>query len=495
MPACFFVCIRRNEFYILPKIFYNLDINRDTENAQVNHYDVHISGSVKIDDKMLNDLLNTKEIYAELGRQAIELAQKGYNYFNSGYFVTNSNIDAAKTVDAYEQKLASGEKVGSQEIYEALNCRQVLGQTLTPEEVKQLQDAKNSICNELSQKAYDSYMKGNMKAKREAINELAKIDPEAAAEADKRIQKLWDAEYERQQTVKRLAAEKERESRDEAGGRQANELIGSLVREGKISSWGFNLFETVKNTVENLVKEPDDFMLNYAMAVNSSDKVLDSGYAEFIDMRCKNLKDIQEAVIRANIYQPGGPGNYNTGTSSDTWCNQSTFDVAESTGVHMADAYEGRPTRYETSANAAAVNLAVAAKNPESPITAVSPKEAQFLADNGITVIVAWENTKAPHGHLSTVAGSIGAYDPLKGPRIANVGSVNGWKYTNEGFRDAWANKEVKFYYDRKQETQSNSEFEENKTRYTIRTNPKKNRDINKKYGKEEAKNGSKKKK
>lgn len=64
--------------------------------------------------------------------------------------------------------------------------------------------------------------------------------------------------------------------------------------------------------------------------------------------RMEKLKKYQDAVREAAIYQPSAKGNsdYKDAAENVTWCNQSSYDVMEATGVHM-EAFYGNPKGYK----------------------------------------------------------------------------------------------------------------------------------------------------
>ena len=172
-------------------------------------------------------------------------------------------------------------------------------------------------------------------------------------------------------------------------------------------------------------------------------------------VRRTNLKYAQDVVREAAIYRPYAKGNFDyEGAAEDvTWCNQSSYDVMEATGVHMKpfygkpDGYEGkegqRGAGYWVNANTACKNVEnyidkyakewVNAKikevgltnieaefdyiGPNSvknyneaytkkynelyaegkadcPIQEITAEQAQDLANQGYTVVVMWENTE-----------------------------------------------------------------------------------------------------
>jgi len=168
-----------------------------------------------------------------------------------------------------------------------------------------------------------------------------------------------------------------------------------------------------------------------------------------------NLEKSQDTVREAAIYRPYAKGNFDYEGAAEgvTWCNQSSYDVMEATGVHMKpfygkpDGYEGkegqRGAGYWVNANTACKNVEnyidkyakewVNAKikevgltnieaefdyiGPNSvknyneaytkkynelyaegkadcPIQEITAEQAQDLANQGYTVVVMWENTE-----------------------------------------------------------------------------------------------------
>ncbi|EGC78742.1 hypothetical protein [Treponema denticola] len=168
-----------------------------------------------------------------------------------------------------------------------------------------------------------------------------------------------------------------------------------------------------------------------------------------------NLEKSQDTVREAAIYRPYAKGNFDYEGAAEgvTWCNQSSYDVMEATGVHMKpfygkpDGYKGkegqRGAGYWVNANTACKNVEnyidkyakewVNAKikevgltnieaefdyiGPNSvknyneaytkkynelyaegkadcPIQEITAEQAQDLANQGYTVVVMWENTE-----------------------------------------------------------------------------------------------------
>lgn len=108
---------------------------------------------------------------------------------------------------------------------------------------------------------------------------------------------------------------------------------------------------------------------------------------------------------------------------------------------------------YNTTANMAAVNLANAAATADASITEVEPQEAQQLANQGYTVIAAWENPTGASGHLATVRPG-GSFDKTTGPVLNNIGPKDFTDITNTSTAfgpDIYANGNVHFYYDSEQ--------------------------------------------
>ncbi len=150
-------------------------------------------------------------------------------------------------------------------------------------------------------------------------------------------------------------------------------------------------------------------------------------------------------------YQQGstGPCNFQGATSQTTWCNMATYDVADKTSPGLGNAmHNGNPNN--TTANAAASNLASAAGSSQSTIKEVSPEHAQNLANLGYTVVGAWENTSGGSGHVATVAGGY-EYSESSGPTMANVGpsSTTGINSASTSYGSHMG--DVHYYYDSSQ--------------------------------------------
>jgi len=168
---------------------------------------------------------------------------------------------------------------------------------------------------------------------------------------------------------------------------------------------------------------------------------------------------IPNIVMTTPLYKKGSRGPFNNNTdSTTTYCNYSTYDVLEATGFHTDGLYNYKAAG--TNANSATENLIQMAK--DGKIEEIDGEKAQSLANDGYTVIVAWENFELDEegqrkpGHLSTVRPSEDAeYDSIDGPRIANVGGRNGESFTKTifsyGYGDNNEKKIIKYYYDEKQ--------------------------------------------
>ena len=171
----------------------------------------------------------------------------------------------------------------------------------------------------------------------------------------------------------------------------------------------------------------------------------------------KNLYAIQKSTRDAPMYQYEAGGNYNLSGKGKSWCNQSTFDVMIATGFNTTGVFESKG-RYNTTANQAAINLEKLALDFEnSGILEVSPKQAQLLANIGVTVVAAW-NGGDQKGHMSTVMSEFMTdlkYSDDEGPILSNIGGKVGIMTTKDGFwrvktDDGWK-KSVKFYIDTNQ--------------------------------------------
>lgn len=202
--------------------------------------------------------------------------------------------------------------------------------------------------------------------------------------------------------------------------------------------------------MKKIIKLTDEELL---LVRGGTDKEKYNSVGEIV--RRTNLKYAQDVVREAAIYRPYAKGNFDyEGAAEDvTWCNQSSYDVMEATGVHMKpfygkpDGYEGkegqRGAGYWVNANTACKNVEnyidkyakewVNAKikevgltnieaefdyiGPNSvknyneaytkkynelyaegkadcPIQEITAEQAQDLANQGYTVVVMWENTE-----------------------------------------------------------------------------------------------------
>ena len=202
--------------------------------------------------------------------------------------------------------------------------------------------------------------------------------------------------------------------------------------------------------MEKFIKLTDEELL---LVRGGTDKEKYNSVGEIV--RRTNLKYAQDVVREAAIYRPYAKGNFDyEGAAEDvTWCNQSSYDVMEATGVHMKpfygkpDGYKGKEGQrgegYWVNANTACKNVEnyidkyakewVNAKikevgltnieagfdyiGPNSvknyneaytkkynelyaegkadcPIQEITAEQAQDLANQGYTVVVMWENTE-----------------------------------------------------------------------------------------------------
>ena len=205
--------------------------------------------------------------------------------------------------------------------------------------------------------------------------------------------------------------------------------------------------------MKKIIKLTDEELLK----INGGGEINDAIDDEVILSRKRriNLEKSQDTVREAAIYRPYAKGNFDyEGAAEDvTWCNQSSYDVMEATGVHMKpfygkpDGYEGkegqRGAGYWVNANTACKNVEnyidkyakewVNAKikevgltnieaefdyiGPNSvknyneaytkkynelyaegkadcPIQEITVEQAQDLANQGYTVVAMWENTE-----------------------------------------------------------------------------------------------------
>ena len=205
--------------------------------------------------------------------------------------------------------------------------------------------------------------------------------------------------------------------------------------------------------MKKIIKLTDEELLK----INGGGEINDAIDDEVILSRKRriNLEKSQDTVREAAIYRPYAKGNFDyEGAAEDvTWCNQSSYDVMEATGVHMKpfygkpDGYKGkegqRGAGYWVNANTACKNVEnyidkyakewVNAKikevgltnieaefdyiGPNSvknyneaytkkynelyaegkadcPIQEITAEQAQDLANQGYTVVVMWENTE-----------------------------------------------------------------------------------------------------
>ena len=165
-------------------------------------------------------------------------------------------------------------------------------------------------------------------------------------------------------------------------------------------------------------------------------------------IRRSRLIYAQDLTRDSHMYRQGGGGNYPLSNMTQfgtdgTYCNLSTFDIADAVGFNQQALY-GSGNRGDTTANSAGKNLADEAS--KGTIQEVTPERAQELADSGMVVIASWINPNGSNGHMSTVRPSSGNYDPDVGPMVSNVGGVGNNQVL--GAKRAFAGNEPKYYYD-----------------------------------------------
>ena len=225
--------------------------------------------------------------------------------------------------------------------------------------------------------------------------------------------------------------------------------------------------------MKKIIKLTDEELLK----INGGGEINDAIDDEVVLSRKRriNLEKSQDTVREAAIYQPYAKGNFDYEGAAEgvTWCNQSSYDVMEATGVHMKpfygkpDGYEGkegqRGAGYWVNANTACKNVEnyidkyakewVNAKikevgltnieaefdyiGPNSvknyneaytkkynelyaegkadcPIQEITAEQAQDLANQGYTVVVMWENPpkKLKNGKIIQRSGHISTVRP-----------------------------------------------------------------------------------
>ena len=225
--------------------------------------------------------------------------------------------------------------------------------------------------------------------------------------------------------------------------------------------------------MKKFIKLTDEELLK----INGGGEINDAIDDEVILSRKRriNLEKSQDTVREAAIYQPYAKGNFDYEGAAEgvTWCNQSSYDVMEATGVHMKpfygkpDGYKGkegqRGAGYWVNANTACKNVEnyidkyakewVNAKikevgltnieaefdyiGPNSvknyneaytkkynelyaegkadcPIQEITAEQAQDLANQGYTVVAMWENPpkKLKNGKIIQGSGHISTVRP-----------------------------------------------------------------------------------
>jgi hypothetical protein len=99
-----------------------------------------------------------------------------------------------------------------------------------------------------------------------------------------------------------------------------------------------------------------------------------------------------------------------------------------------------------------------AANSDRTGIHRIGPEEAQEMANRGYVVIGSWMNmTRHGSPHFATVRPHFEAYNPNRGPLVANVGESNGIYFTRRDgeLRGAFRRDEfdaIEWYYNRNQQ-------------------------------------------
>jgi len=98
--------------------------------------------------------------------------------------------------------------------------------------------------------------------------------------------------------------------------------------------------------MKKIIKLTDEELLK----INGGGEINDAIDDEVILSRKRriNLEKSQDTVREAAIYRPYAKGNFDYEGAAEgvTWCNQSSYDVMEATGVHM-EAFYGKPDGYK----------------------------------------------------------------------------------------------------------------------------------------------------
>ncbi|WP_253709557.1 bacteriocin-type signal sequence [Treponema sp. OMZ 799] len=150
--------------------------------------------------------------------------------------------------------------------------------------------------------------------------------------------------------------------------------------------------------MKKIIKLMDEDLL---LVRGGTDKKKYNSVGEII--RRTNLKYAQDVVREAAIYRPHAKGNFDyEGAAEDvTWCNQSSYDVMEATGVHM-EAFYGEPDGYQgTKGQRGAgywVNANTACKNGENYIANHAKEQADArMKEIGFKPITIDEEFKKTH--------------------------------------------------------------------------------------------------
>jgi hypothetical protein len=206
--------------------------------------------------------------------------------------------------------------------------------------------------------------------------------------------------------------------------------------------------------------------------------------------RVEALMNVQDRVWRLNDMQPNRGGGIWGNQQGNTFCNHAVFLTIQALDGNFRQ-FIGNPRRlftnspelYGVVAPPSVIgnlrgDFAVrhnnfahrgsnlwceilreqAANSDRTGIHRISPEEAQEMANRGYVVIGSWMNmTRGGSPHFATVRPHFEAYNPVRGPLVANVGESNGIYFTRRDgeLRGAFRRDEfdaIEWYYNQNQQ-------------------------------------------
>ena len=197
----------------------------------------------------------------------------------------------------------------------------------------------------------------------------------------------------------------------------------------------------------------------FAIVVNPQKTLAEASYANNIVVDPTPITIVNRGVVtpkatanNATIDSLDVANNWLYSTDGKPHCNEFANRATRALGASNAF-----PLRWDYTGSWINVNRAADWMVERGPAygwySSANGKEAQDLANAGLTVVAVWKNPNASeHGHVAVLRGSANAYDASKGPQIAQAGRVNYNSTTvsigfDVGGRGPASINDVKYYY------------------------------------------------